>query len=52
MIQVGTRIYVMSIAAVSQERVSVCTARKITYAGNEMDLVLTSKLTWLSCGLS
>ena len=51
-IRVRTRIYVIRIAAVLQELVSVCIARKITRARNDMVLVLTSKLTWLLCGWS
>ena len=49
--RVGTRIYVIRIAAVSQD-VPVCITRKITLAENDMVLVLTSKLTWLLGGWS
>ena len=48
-IRVGTRIYVMRIAAVSQAHTPVCVTREITRAENDMVLVLTSKLTWLFC---
>ena len=51
MIRRATRIYVIRIAAVSQKHVSACLGRKITRAENDMDLVLTSKLTLL-CGWS
>ena len=51
-VRVGTRIYVIRIAAVSQEHVPVCITRKITPAENDMVLVLTSKLIWLLCGWS
>ena len=51
-IRVRTRIYVIRIAAVSQEYVPVCITRKTTRAENDMVLVLTSKLTWLLCGWS
>ena len=50
-IRVGSRIYVIRIAAVSQD-VPVCITRKITLAENDMVLVLTSKLTWLLGGWS
>ena len=48
--RVGTRIYVIRIAAVSQEHVPVCTTRKLGRAEYDMVLVLTSKLTWWLCG--
>ena len=50
-IRVGTRIYVIRIAAVSQEHVHACITRKITRAENDMVLMLTSKLIWV-CGWS
>ena len=37
--------YVIRIAAVSQKHVSVCIARQIPRAENDMALVLTSKFT-------
>ena len=51
-IRVGTRDYILRIAAVSQEHVLVCITRKVTRAENDMVLVLASKLTWLLCGWS
>ena len=51
-IRAGTRNYVIRSAAVSQEHVSVCIARKITRVDNDIVLVLTSKSTWLLCGWS
>ena len=50
--RVGTRIYVVRIAAVSQEHVPVCITRRITRDENDMGLVLVSKLTWLLHGWS
>ena len=44
-IRVGTRDYILRIAAVSQEHVLVCITRKVTRAENDMVLVLASKLT-------
>ena len=44
-IRVGTRIYVIRIAAVFQEHVPVCIPRKITLPENDMVSVLVSKLT-------
>ena len=43
-IRVGTRAYVIRIAAVSPEHVPVCITLKIALAENDMVLVLTSKL--------
>ena len=40
-IRVGTRIYVIRIAAVSREHVLACSTRKITRVGNDMVLDLT-----------
>ena len=51
-IRVGTRIYVICVAAVSQEHVPVCITRKITWAENDMVLVLTSNFISLLCGWS
>ena len=52
--RVDTRNYIliMSIAAVSQEHVLVCITRKATRRGNDMVLVLVSKLTWFLYGWS
>ena len=50
-ILVGNRNYIVRIAAVSQGHVLVRITRKVTRPGNDMVLVLASKLTWL-CGLS
>ena len=49
LVRVGTCIYVICIAAVSQEYVPVCITRKISLPENDMVLVLTSKSTLL-CG--
>ena len=49
-IRVGTPIWAIRVAAVSQEHVPVCITRKVTWAENDMILVLTSKMTWLLCG--
>ena len=50
--RVGTRIYVVRIAAVSQEHVPVCITLKRTRTENDMVFVLTSKLAWLLRGWS
>ena len=47
--RVGTRIYVIRIAAVSQEHVPVCITRKITRVENDMVLVIALKLAWFQC---
>ena len=44
LVRVGTCIYVICIAAVSQEYVPVCITRKISLPENDMVLVLTSNL--------
>ena len=49
-VRVVSRIYVIPIAAVSQEHVHVCIIRKIKRAENDTVLELASKLTWLLCG--
>ena len=51
-IRVGTRTYVIRIAAVSQGQVSVCITRKNIRAENCIVSVLVSKLTWLLRGWS
>ena len=44
-IRVGTRIYVIRDAAVSQEHVPVCVTHKVTRTENDMASVLGSRLT-------
>ena len=51
-IRLGTRNYILRIAAVSQEHVLVCITRKVTRPENDTILVLASKLSWLMCGRS
>ena len=46
------RKYIIRIVAVSQEHVLVCITRKATRRGNDMVLVLVSKLTWFLYGWS
>ena len=40
LLRVGTRNYIIRIAAVSQDHVLVCITRKVTRPENNMDLVL------------
>ena len=44
-IRVGTRDYILRIAAVSQEHVLVCITRKVTRPEDDMVLMLASKFT-------
>ena len=45
--RVGTRNYMIRIAALSQEHVLECITRKATRPENDMILVLVSKWSWL-----